>query len=79
MKRQGYLRAWLTKESVHLFAPAVLLTVLAFVLAFHFIKPAPPTHLVIATGRTDGAYYQFGLRYRDLLAREGITLEVDGE
>jgi TRAP-type uncharacterized transport system substrate-binding protein len=44
--------------------------------AFYFMKPAPPSRLVIAAGRTDGAYYQFGLRYRELLARERITLDV---
>ncbi len=76
MKGHGYSRVWLSKEHLYVFTPAVLLTVLGFVLAFHFIKPAPPTHIVLATGRTDGAYYQFGLRYRELLAQEGITLEV---
>jgi hypothetical protein len=35
-----------------------MLTIVGFVLASQFIKPAPPTRFVIATGRTDGAYYQ---------------------
>ncbi len=76
MQGHGYSRVWLSREHLYVFAPAALLTILGFLLAFHFIKPAPPTHLVIATGRTDGAYYQFGLRYRELLAQEGITLDV---
>ncbi len=76
MRGHGYSRVWISREHLYLSAPAALLTVLGFLLAFHFIKPAPPARLVIATGRTDGAYYQFGIRYRELLAQEGITLEV---
>jgi TRAP transporter TAXI family solute receptor len=44
--------------------------------AIHFVSPAPPRHITIATGGRDGAYYEFGLRYRQLLAREDITLDV---
>jgi TRAP transporter TAXI family solute receptor len=58
------------------YGPAALLTVLAFLVALHFVSPAPPRRIVMATGASDGAYYQFGLRYRELLARDGITLDV---
>lgn len=56
--------------------PALVVVAAAFVVAWAFVKPAPPRHFVIATGRPDGAYYQVALRYRDLLAREGITVGV---
>lgn len=56
--------------------PALLLTVLAFVVAFQFVKPAPPRRIVMASGPEGGAYYRFALRYRDILARDGIELEV---
>ncbi|HYL79640.1 MAG TPA: TAXI family TRAP transporter solute-binding subunit, partial [Candidatus Acidoferrum sp.] len=69
-------QSWISKESLHVYGPMLVLTLVGFVVAFHFVKPAPPTRLVIATGRTDGAYYQFALRYRALLARRGIRLEV---
>ena len=69
-------QSWVSKESLHVYGPMLVLTLVGFVVAFHFVKPAPPTHLVIATGRTDGAYYQFALRYRELLARRGIQFEV---
>ncbi|HSB82190.1 MAG TPA: TAXI family TRAP transporter solute-binding subunit [Candidatus Methylomirabilis sp.] len=68
--------SWVSKESLRVYGPMLVLTLVGFVVAFQFVKPAPPTHLVIATGRTDGAYYQFALRYRELLARRGISLEV---
>jgi TRAP transporter TAXI family solute receptor len=40
------------------------------------ISPAPPRHIVMTTGATDGAYNQFGLRYQAILARNGIELEL---
>jgi len=68
--------SWVSKESLRVYGPILALTLVGFVVAFQFVKPAPPTHLAIATGRTDGAYYQFALRYRELLGRRGIHLEV---
>jgi len=35
-----------------------------------------PRRIVIATGRKDGAYYQFAQQYRELLAKDGIQVEV---
>jgi TRAP transporter TAXI family solute receptor len=53
-----------------------LAIVIAFVVAFQWVKPPPPRHIVVATGRSDGAYYQFAQQYRARLAREGIDLEI---
>ena len=64
------------RHQLAIYGPAALLVVAAFILAFQFIKPAPPDHVVIATGGVDGAYYAFAKRYAEYLAREGITLEV---
>ncbi|HSB81301.1 MAG TPA: TAXI family TRAP transporter solute-binding subunit [Candidatus Methylomirabilis sp.] len=69
-------QSWVSRDSLRVYGPMLVLTLVGFAVAFYFVKPAPPTHLVIATGRTDGAYYVFALRYRELLARRGITLEV---
>ncbi len=43
---------------------AVLVTLTGFVIAWQFVNPAPPRHLVIATGQANGAYYLFAQRYR---------------
>lgn len=56
--------------------PALLLTVVAFAVAFQFVKPAPPRHIVMASGPEGGAYYQFAQRYQRILARNDIELEV---
>lgn len=54
--------------------PSLLLVAAAFWLAAQFIKPAPPDRLIISTGGESGAYQRFAARYKDVLARYGITL-----
>ncbi|MGE5491512.1 MAG: TAXI family TRAP transporter solute-binding subunit, partial [Actinomycetota bacterium] len=54
----------------------VLITGIGFVIAFRFVQPAPPTHIVITTGGEGGAYYHFAGRYAAILAKNGIALEV---
>jgi len=57
-------------------APATLLIVAAFWIAYQFVQPAPPKRVTIATGATDGAYHAFGEQYGRVVAKSGITLEV---
>ena len=64
------------KEQINIFAPAIVLVVLGFVLAYQFVQPAPPSHIRIASGQPEGAYYLFAQRYQARLRQEGITLEV---
>ena len=58
------------------YGPAALLVSLGLFVAYHFLPPAPPMHLVMATSNRDEPYYAYGLRYREELARQGITLEL---
>ena len=67
---------WAWKDQLSVAGPAVVLAVVAFVVALQWVEPAPPSRVVIATGRADGAYYRFGQQYREHLAREGVTLDV---
>ncbi len=64
------------REMLLVGGPAALLVVGAFWLAYQFVEPAPPHGLVITTGSNSGAYHAFANRYRDELAKSGITLEV---
>jgi uncharacterized protein len=41
-----------------------------------FVEPAPPRHLVIATGSKEGAYYHYATRYAELLRKYDLRLEV---
>jgi TRAP transporter TAXI family solute receptor len=56
--------------------PIVLITAIGFVVAYQFVEPAPPRHMTITTGSESGAYYTYARRYAELLAANGITLEV---
>ncbi|MCW8902445.1 TAXI family TRAP transporter solute-binding subunit [Sedimenticola sp.] len=64
------------KDRLNIFGPAVLLVLLGFILAYQFVKPAPPDHIRLATGQPDGAYYLFGQQYQKRLLEEKIHLEV---
>ncbi len=55
---------------------AVVLSAIAFFIAFGFVEPPPPDSLRIAAGAKGGAYYAFAERYREALARDNITLEI---
>jgi TRAP transporter TAXI family solute receptor len=41
----------------------------------HFLKPAPPRHIVMASGPPSGIYHHFAERYKEILARDGVTVE----
>jgi TRAP transporter TAXI family solute receptor len=56
-------------------AAAALLALAAWVFA-QWAPPAVPRRLTLGTGAADGAYHAAGLRYRALLARYGIELEL---
>ncbi|QDU38658.1 hypothetical protein Mal4_29880 [Maioricimonas rarisocia] len=56
--------------------PALLLTLIGFLIAWFFVKPAPPDTVVIAAGPPDGAYYAFAQEYAEVFAENGVTLEI---
>ena len=56
--------------------PALLIIAAGFAVAWQFVKPAPPSKVVFASGAEDGAYYGFAKQYGEILARDDITLEV---
>jgi TRAP-type uncharacterized transport system substrate-binding protein len=64
------------REVFTIWAPTLLLVFGAFWLTYHFLKPAPPDSLTLGTGAPDGAYHQYALKYRDILARDGVRLEL---
>ena len=74
MFRKGGDRA--LKDYLRIFGPAAFFAVLGFIVAYQFVQPAPPRQVVIATGMKEGAYYAYGKRYSEIVARDGITLEV---
>ncbi len=58
--------------------PFVLLALVLLAVAYWALDPTPPKKLVLATGPEQGAYAEFGQRYRAHLARFGIEVELRG-
>ncbi len=57
-------------------ALAAALIAVAFAVAVRFVQPAPPSKVVMSTGRPDGDYHRYGLEYRKILAQQGVDLEL---
>jgi TRAP transporter TAXI family solute receptor len=69
--RRATLREWLVFG-----LPTLIIIFAAFWITFRFVQPAPPRTLSMSTGAADGAYHRFALQYREILARDGVTLEL---
>jgi TRAP transporter TAXI family solute receptor len=57
-------------------APTVVLVLAACVAAYLVVDPAPPRHIVLATGQDNSAYEEFGRKYAASLARDGIRVDL---
>lgn len=56
--------------------PVVLISAVAVLLALHFVRPAPPSSLTIATGPPGSTFQTAALQYQKILARNGIELKI---
>jgi TRAP-type uncharacterized transport system substrate-binding protein len=56
--------------------PSALLLLAVFYAAYRVVDPLPPRKLVMAAGTQETSYRYFAQRYRSLLARDGIELEI---
>jgi TRAP-type uncharacterized transport system substrate-binding protein len=66
LSRRGRLRV----------AALIFVLVVALVWASaHYLQPAPPRHIVLASGLEDGLLHQYAQRYVEILARAGVTVE----
>jgi len=64
------------KETAAVVLPGILIIIAAFWVASRYIRPAPPDSFVMSTGAPGGAYHLYAERYRDILARDGVTIEL---
>ena len=56
-----------------IFAPVVLTALISILIAYHL---TPPDTLTLTTGFEGGTYAKFGQRYKEILAREKVRLEI---
>ena len=64
------------KDLLITFAPAILLIIAGFWVAYQFVAPPPPKKIVMTTGSKTGTYYKIAQQYRTELAKEGVELEI---
>ncbi len=69
-KRPGKLQ----RRILHWGWPVAALTLVA-VLGAWFLQSTIPRHIVLASGLKDGLYHQYAQRYKEILARDGVTVE----
>ena len=55
---------------------AILVLAAGVYAAYQFVGPPPPDRIRMATGAEGGAYRAFGERYAEILARDGISVEL---
>jgi TRAP-type uncharacterized transport system substrate-binding protein len=58
------------------YAPVVLVVGSLLWIAYVAIDPTPPTRVVIAAGLEDSAYQDFAEKYREVLAKHHIAMEI---
>src|SRR6476620_12442502 len=56
--------------------PFVVLAVALLAAAYWWLDPAPPRHVVLATGQDQGAYAEFGKRYVQILKENGVEVRL---
>jgi len=56
--------------------PTIALIITMFLVASMFVQPTPPKLLYMTTGSESGAYHGYAKQYKEILARHGITLEL---
>lgn len=70
------IRSVLARDFYGTLLPILAVLVAIGWLAHQFVQPAPPRKIVMTSGAQGGAYERFALQYRELLAREGIQIEI---
>lgn len=67
---------YLRLEFTQVLGPALLFSALVTFLAFHLIRPAPPSMLTMASGPIGSRFQTVAVRYQQILAKNGITLKL---
>lgn len=61
------------RRFLFIFAPVLLTALLSIIIAYHL---TPPDTLTLTTGFEGGTYAKFGERYKEILGREKVRLEI---
>ena len=64
------------RDMLAVLLPALLVIGGVLWVAHRFVQPAPPRSFTISAGTDSGAYFGYAMRYREILARDGVDLIV---
>lgn len=64
------------RELIFSIWPFIVVTLVLLIAAYWALDPNPPKHVVLATGPEQSAYDNFGKRYAQALAQQGIKVEL---
>lgn len=64
------------RDLVATLAPVLLASSIAIAVAFYFVQPAPPSTITISSGPDKSIFRSVAEKYRAILARNGIKLEI---
>ena len=56
--------------------PILVISLIAIWAAFRFVRPAPPDTIIITAGPEDSTIYAVAEKYRKILARNGVRLQI---
>jgi len=66
----------ITHQFLTIVGPLLLVALIIFGIAYHFVLPTPPGTLVMTTGVQGRTYAALGERYREILARSHVHLKL---
>jgi TRAP-type uncharacterized transport system substrate-binding protein len=82
-KYEAFVRRLLPKNSsvfwvdfAQTLGPVLIVSAIAIFAALHYVRPAPPNQLTIASGRPGTKFYIVAQQYQKILAHNGITLKI---
>lgn len=77
MSNQRAAEFWArTRDVAGTWGLALALLLAGLIVAYQFVGPPPPKRFVLATGEPSGAYYYFGERFAQVMARDGVVVEL---
>jgi TRAP-type uncharacterized transport system substrate-binding protein len=65
-----------TRELLVIGIPTLVMALIVFGIAYHYVLPAPPRKVVMTTGMEGGSFAAFGELYREALAQDQVDLEL---
>jgi TRAP-type uncharacterized transport system substrate-binding protein len=65
----------LSRETLQRIWPVAAVAAAVVLGVVWFLQGTIPRHIVLASGLADGLYHQYAQRYKEILARDGVTVE----